>query len=161
MNLLWHEPGRMAYERFHAVYVQCFCGSICIYIYIWARFMVLYLIHYFSGGPEKHARPYIYILYVYKSSSKVTMFHPERVPPSPAHRGTAFCALPTSRLLLEHQPCPVGHRQTLDLAESPCGLDYRAKRPVVNGAHHVDCLYRFVRRSCSFWLCIVAVIFCV
>lgn len=64
MNLLWHEPGRMAYERFHAVYVQCFCGSICIYIYIWARFMVLYLIHYFSGGPEKHARPYIYIYYM-------------------------------------------------------------------------------------------------
>ena len=35
-----------------------------IYIYIWARFMVLYLIHYFSGGPEKHARPYIYIMYI-------------------------------------------------------------------------------------------------
>ena len=47
-------------------FMQSMCNvfvEVYAYIYIWARFMVLYLIHYFSGGPEKHARPYIYIVY--------------------------------------------------------------------------------------------------
>ena len=79
MNLLWHEPGRMAYERFHAAYVQCFCGSICIYIYIWARFMVLYLIHYFSGVPEKHARPYIYIFYSVQNPGRYIYIYKIRI----------------------------------------------------------------------------------
>ena len=55
-------------------FMQSMCNvfvEVYAYIYIWARFMVLYLIHYFSGGPEKHARPniyiytYTYIMYIY------------------------------------------------------------------------------------------------
>ena len=45
-------------------FMQSMCNvfvEVYAYIYIWARFMVLYLIHYFSGGPEKHARPYIHM----------------------------------------------------------------------------------------------------
>ena len=59
MNLLWHEPGRMAYERFHAVYVQCFCGSICIYIYI--RVSWYYILSITSQGAPKSTRAHIYI----------------------------------------------------------------------------------------------------
>lgn len=63
MNLLWHEPGRMAYERFHAVYVQCFCGSICIYIYIYGRVSWYYILSITSQGAPKSTRAHIYIFY--------------------------------------------------------------------------------------------------
>ena len=69
MNLLWHEPGRMAYERFHAVYVQCFCGSICIYIYMGA-FHGIISYPLLLRGPRKARAPiYIYILQCSKSRS--------------------------------------------------------------------------------------------
>ena len=63
MNLLWHEPGRMAYERFHAVYVQCFCGSICIYIY--GRVSWYYILSITSQGAPKSTRAHIYIYILY------------------------------------------------------------------------------------------------
>ena len=62
MNLLWHEPGRMAYERFHAVYVQCFCGSIYIYIYMGA-FHGIISYPLLLRGPRKARAP----LYIYST----------------------------------------------------------------------------------------------